>query len=638
MSKSIASSALLPGAILLAVLLAGCSDEPTSSPVAKTVPSSTATPSPVPPATAIATLTPTPTAMPTPTQTAMPTPQPTATAIQTGTPTPELPPYLKEDIPPCTPLAGPGIDPCKSDPNASVNWGQGSLALGSSPALGDAPLPVSHFFGGSISFRPSIVIRGTYLPDTVRCVGGVPYRVPEYVEPGWFQNSTVIECYADLRVNSYIVGSGPSSLTVLVYFDHYFYGDFENFLGEGDTEFTHEEGLAMWLAFLEHGLVNGGRPGQVGIYGREAILFIGPGHNHATETWEVFNIWEMEVRDDDTVIAVHPNRDIWRRSPTDFETHRSKLEMTLTDFTQAAMAAHQALVTANGGRVAPADIDSRKASVDLPMMETDANRLTQFYTSAGAYQHPGGPPSQPEPVHECAGDTAVNLTLETGVLAQHCEALLAGKDTLRGTASLNWAKTVEIDSWNGISIAGEDDAIPFKRVSKVELPNKSLNGSIPAEFGDLLWSTHLDLSGNSLTGEIPSEFSNLTNLQVLKLSGNSLTGCIPVGLKDVPTNDLASLGIPFCQPPPPDNVSAGTPTESSVSITWDAASNVAKYRVEYLDVSVYAYAYVVDDDAITGTSHTVDGLKCNSEYWFGVYAYGDGGASTTLNGAIRPKR
>ena len=83
MSKSIASSVLLAGAILLALLLPGCSDEPTPSPVAKILPSSTATATSVPTATATAALTPAPTSMatPTPTPTTTPTATPTPTAM-----------------------------------------------------------------------------------------------------------------------------------------------------------------------------------------------------------------------------------------------------------------------------------------------------------------------------------------------------------------------------------------------------------------------------------------------------------------------------------------------------------------------------------------------------------------------------
>ena len=88
MSKSTASSVLLAGAILLAMLLPGCSDEPTPSPVAKVLPSATATTTSVPTATPTQTVTPTatPTPVPTATPTATPAPIPTPTAIPTATP------------------------------------------------------------------------------------------------------------------------------------------------------------------------------------------------------------------------------------------------------------------------------------------------------------------------------------------------------------------------------------------------------------------------------------------------------------------------------------------------------------------------------------------------------------------------
>ena len=87
MSKSIAISMLGAGAILLAILLTGCSDAPSPTPSAMAVPTPTVTaqtgvtPAPTP--------TMVPTATPTNTPTATPTPKPTAT--QTNTPTPEVP-------------------------------------------------------------------------------------------------------------------------------------------------------------------------------------------------------------------------------------------------------------------------------------------------------------------------------------------------------------------------------------------------------------------------------------------------------------------------------------------------------------------------------------------------------------------
>ena len=77
-----------------------------------------------------------------------------------------------------------------------------------------------------------------------------------------------------------------------------------------------------------------------------------------------------------------------------------------------------------------------------------------------------------------------------------------------------------------------------------------LTGEIPPELGGLSNLTRLLLSDNRLTGSIAKELGNLSNLQELYLGGNLLTGCVPAGLRDVPNNDIASLGLPFCSEHP----------------------------------------------------------------------------------------
>ena len=132
----------------------------------------------------------------------------------------------------------------------------------------------------------------------------------------------------------------------------------------------------------------------------------------------------------------------------------------------------------------------------------------------------------------------------------------------------------------------------------------------------------MDLSNNSLMGDISEELGWLYNLEEVRLSGNSHTGCIPVDLEEAATNDLSSLDLLYCQPPSPDNVMLGPPGEYSVEVSWDAVPNTSKYQVEYYNE--WLRDWVVDDDAITGTSHTVDGLHCGRPHWFQVRAYGNG--------------
>ena len=202
------------------------------------------------------------------------------------------------------------------------------------------------------------------------------------------------------------------------------------------------------------------------------------------------------------MIAVHPDRDYWQRQDDYEAKYRPKVEMTLPDFRDAAQAAHQSRLDDYDGRVGE--------DADDPMVVTDATNLHTFYVESGDVDHPAGPPAtQPPPV------TCGLVQNEADLLAD-CEALLPTKDTLRGTAALNWNKGHPIDLWDGVTVEGTP-----RRITKLELPSTSLTGSIPAALAKL-------------------------ELTTLKLAGNTLTGCVPRALRDVPTNDLDDLGLPDC--------------------------------------------------------------------------------------------
>ncbi|KAI5600910.1 hypothetical protein POPTR_001G061600v4 [Populus trichocarpa] len=80
----------------------------------------------------------------------------------------------------------------------------------------------------------------------------------------------------------------------------------------------------------------------------------------------------------------------------------------------------------------------------------------------------------------------------------------------------------------------------------LELYMNELVGPIPRELGNLKSLVSLDLYHNNLTGTIPASLSKLSNLKFLRLNGNRLTGRIPreltkldsLKILDVSNNDL----------------------------------------------------------------------------------------------------
>ena len=129
-------------------------------------------------------------------------------------------------------------------------------------------------------------------------------------------------------------------------------------------------------------------------------------------------------------------------------------------------------------------------------------------------------------------------------LMRDCINLLAAKDALRGTATLNWSVDTAITSWDGVRVEGSPG-----RVTSLVLTSKSLTGMIPPDLARLDGLEYLSFNFNQLTGEIPAALGSLGNLRNLRLGDNQLTGCIPPALQDVDDNDLESLELPDCATP-----------------------------------------------------------------------------------------
>ena len=125
----------------------------------------------------------------------------------------------------------------------------------------------------------------------------------------------------------------------------------------------------------------------------------------------------------------------------------------------------------------------------------------------------------------CVTGGAVTDAADNPGLVSDCDALLAARDILVGSESLNWSADTPIEYWDGVTVDGTP-----QRVTGLDLLGNGLTGEIPVELGNLTNLTELDLYFNWLTGTIPMELGDLANLQRLNLGSNQMTGEIPTEL------------------------------------------------------------------------------------------------------------
>ena len=132
------------------------------------------------------------------------------------------------------------------------------------------------------------------------------------------------------------------------------------------------------------------------------------------------------------------------------------------------------------------------------------------------------------------------------------------------------------------------------------LNTNELSGEIPPSLGRLTNLEILSLRNNQLSGEIPAELGNLDSLNLIYLAGNpQLTGCVPTGLKDVPDNDFARLGRPFCDgTPPPQEIVFADPGWPSVQLQ----TYIAKFMLEE------GYGYATSSVSINDRSRQLAAL------------------------------
>ena len=120
-------------------------------------------------------------------------------------------------------------------------------------------------------------------------------------------------------------------------------------------------------------------------------------------------------------------------------------------------------------------------------------------------------------------------------------ALYRETDGPNWAAGTNWLSDRPLGEWYGVTTDADG------RVIGLSLDGNRLYGTVPEALRDLSELAWLDLSRNRLYGTVPEALGDLSKLTHLYLAGSALSGCIPISLRRVPSNDFASMGLPFCQ-------------------------------------------------------------------------------------------
>ena len=275
--------------------------------------------------------------------------------------------YLESVLPPCTPLDGIDLDPCAPDLLDTAGSGHSS----SDEELWDPPPTISDVMLGMLGgSRPvlgqitHIVMRGTVRTGTTRC-HDYYLKLADYWDEKYKINEGLqyVYCFADIRVNEYLVGEGPPELTISLHreilpgFDKITDGIVVEM--ERDEVIERYGGENVWLDnLLEWPAAEVAEAYE----GKELVLFLRLPYALTLEAFVVdglFDVWLVQKNDVGDTRAVAGTVDI-----------------PLVDLERQIREAAANRTQVTGGRIG--------LRADLPLLVTDANQLHAHYKAVGA--------------------------------------------------------------------------------------------------------------------------------------------------------------------------------------------------------------------------------------------------------------
>ena len=250
-----------------------------------------------------------------------------------------------------------------------------------------------------------------------------------------------LTCFADYAVTNFLLGSGTTPTTVTVAYDRM--GEaasYDLYVREHDTgtygtaalqtRGEYETSLQAQVVAAEKALSD-----EIG--GREAVVFLAPMGAHNAigfEAWQAVAQWAVVTDDAGVVQAVRDD------TPEGDPEHTQTLaNLTSRITTAAAGDAHATTRVTTVGGLQTHYRTTLLAYADI----TPGDGATTTFT-----------PAQPPAAPTCTNGTVFANPADNRELVKDCQALLAAKDTLRGTATLNWSTGTAMSSWTGITTGG----------------------------------------------------------------------------------------------------------------------------------------------------------------------------------------
>ena len=250
-----------------------------------------------------------------------------------------------------------------------------------------------------------------------------------------------LTCFADYAVTSFLLGTGTTPTTVTVAYDRRDEAaSYDLYVREHDTGTYGTDALqtrGAYEAGLQAQVVAAEQALSAEIGGREAVAFLAPMGAHKAigfEAWQAVASWAVVTDDDDVVQAIRDD------TPEGDPEHTQTLANLTSRITTAAAAdAHATTrVTTTGGL----QTHYRTTLLAYADITPDDGSTTTFT------------PAQPPTAPTCTNGTVFADPAANRELVKDCQALLAAKDTLRGTATLNWSTGTAMSSWTGITTGG----------------------------------------------------------------------------------------------------------------------------------------------------------------------------------------